>query len=72
MRWMTAGLCALCLVGMTGCAGTYGVHGRLGRAMRKDLKENYLQQRTCPKEVWDKLCEEGEELSEECIEACFE
>jgi deferrochelatase/peroxidase EfeB len=76
MRWTTVGLCVLTLAAGAGCMGAFGQQGRLGRAMNKDLRESYLQQRTCPKEIWNQICaedaENGDELSEDCIEACFE
>jgi len=70
MRWMTAGLWALCLVGATACPETYRKGGRLDRAMRQDMKEQLIPH-SCPKDVWDVVCENGEKLDEACLEACF-
>jgi hypothetical protein len=71
MRWMSAGLYALCVLGMTGCPETYRRGGRLDRAMRQDMKEQ-LVPHTCSEDVWNRVCEEGDKLDEECLRECFE
>lgn len=69
MRWMTAGLC---LITMTGCPETHRRGGQLDRAMRKDLRQKLQpsQQEGCSEEVWNQLCDDDRDESEECIKAC--
>lgn len=68
MRWGTIGLCVLSLVTLTGCPDDFGKGGQIDRAVFKDMMESV--QETCPPEVFDVVCTNGKEHTEECRKAC--